>query len=79
MKLSSERRAVLLSEMQLATQFNTKAWCRRFGISPRQVKRLRAEARELLAELALKGPVQCHVVVFNSGGSKRPAPKVEAA
>ena len=72
MKLTSNQRREILSEMQLATLFNTKAWVRRFSISPRQVKRLRAEARELLARKAQKGPVNFCVMELNSKqGSKR--------
>lgn len=66
MKLSREREAELLAELTLATQFNTKAWCRRYGVSARTVKRLRAKAREDLAEKAHKGPVNLRVLVLNS-------------
>ena len=58
-RLSPGDRAWLLNEMMLSSQFNTKAWSRRFGISPRQVRRLRAEAREILAATAANGPVLC--------------------
>lgn len=66
MKLSPQRRAELLAELALATQMNTKAWCRRYGIAPRTVKRLRAEAREALAQKARNGPINWRVLVLNS-------------
>jgi len=70
----------LMNELALATLFNTKSWARRFGISERLVKRLRAEARDQLAQMARKGPVHCQVLVFNSGSSsKQPGPKKAAA
>ncbi|MGO9038185.1 MAG: hypothetical protein ACLQKH_09385 [Steroidobacteraceae bacterium] len=46
MKLSAERRAELLAEMRLAQFFTEKEWNRRFGVSPRTLRRLRAEALE---------------------------------
>jgi hypothetical protein len=49
MKLSRDDRRAIINEMVLSELFSEKAWARRYGISPRTVKRLRAEARELIA------------------------------
>jgi hypothetical protein len=76
-RLSPGDRAWLLNEMMLSSQFNTKAWSRRFGISPRQVRRLRAEAREILAATAANGPVLCQVKVLNIPAI--PSKRVKAA
>jgi hypothetical protein len=71
MKLSAEERQKILKEMQLVMLlFNTKRWAARYRISARQVKRLRAEARE---HLAPKGLFQVHIVVSNDLSSETPA------
>jgi hypothetical protein len=46
MKLASEQRAALLSEMRLAALFTEKRWAARYGVSIGTVRRLRAEARQ---------------------------------
>jgi hypothetical protein len=78
-KLSPDDRCEILKEMQLVDLlFNTKRWADRFRISERQVKRLRAEARELL--MAPKGPLHVRIVVSNDLISEPPAgSKVNAA
>jgi hypothetical protein len=65
--------------MQLVTLlFNPKRWAERYRISPRQVKRLRAEVRERL--VAPKGPFHVQIVVSNNLNSGQPAaPKVKTA
>jgi hypothetical protein len=45
-KLSPELREQLLNEMRLAALLNEKSWSRRYGLSPRQLRRLRAQALE---------------------------------
>ena len=42
-KLSPEQLRQLLWEMELAEQFTEKRWSERFHISPRSIRRLRAE------------------------------------
>ncbi len=71
MKLSPERRRAILDEMVLAELFSEKAWCRRYQISARTVKRLRAEARELLARqlAAQNGPFNVVVMALNNSGN----------
>jgi hypothetical protein len=49
MRLSRDDRRAIINEMVLSELFSEKAWARRYGISQRTVKRLRAEARELIA------------------------------
>jgi hypothetical protein len=46
MKLTPEQRRAILAEMRLAELFTEKMWARRYRISTRTVKRLRAAARE---------------------------------
>lgn len=70
MKLTPDQLRELFNEMELAELFNTKTWSRRFGISPRQVKRLRAMVRERLAARAPKGPVNIVVMAFNQVNAK---------
>jgi hypothetical protein len=48
-KLSRDDRRAIINEMVLSELFSEKAWSRRYGISVRTVKRLRAQARELIA------------------------------
>jgi|HubBroStandDraft_1064217.scaffolds.fasta_scaffold24768_2 hypothetical protein len=45
-KLSRERLAELLNEMELADQFTEKRWADRFGISIPYVRYLRRQARD---------------------------------
>lgn len=71
MKLSSERRAELLNEMELAEQFTEKRWAARFGISIPTVRRLRREARERRERLIPNVSQDLHVIVFNSNGSRK--------
>lgn len=78
MKLTAEKRRAILNEMQLAELFTLKSWCQRYNVSERTAKRLRAEAREILAKLALKGPVICHVMMLTDGGRTKPAPRKAA-
>jgi len=70
-KLSSERRAELLNEMELAEQFTEKRWAARFGISIPTVRRLRREARERRERLIPNVSQDLHVIVFNSNGSRK--------
>lgn len=65
MKLTKDERREIIAEMRLADLFNVKMWSHRFGISPRTVKRLRAEART--RPLARKGPAQHLVLCVNIG------------
>lgn len=46
MKLPLARREELLNEMRLAALLNEKSWCRRYGVSSRTLRRLRAKALE---------------------------------
>jgi hypothetical protein len=74
-KLTPEQRVELLNEMRLAEIFNTKMWSRRFGISPRTVKRLRAELRGQptgpMGATAPNGPATAQVLPLNAGSAKR--------
>jgi hypothetical protein len=63
MKLKPDQRRAIMNEMILSELFSEKAWARRYGISVRTVKRLRAEARE---RMALMVPENIHVTLFNS-------------
>lgn len=63
MKLKPDQRRAIINEMVLSELFSEKAWARRYGISPRTVKRLRAEARE---RMALNVPQNISVTLFNS-------------
>jgi len=78
-KLSPQQHREILAEMQLAALFNVKSWARRYNISPRTVKRLKAEALERMARIAQKGPIHCQVTVFNSNSGPPPRPTVAAA
>jgi hypothetical protein len=71
MKLSSEQRAELLNEMELAEQFTEKRWSARFGISIPTVRRLRREARERRERLIPNVSQELHVIVFNINGSRK--------
>lgn len=68
MKLKPDQRRAIMNEMILAELFSEKVWARRYGISVRTVKRLRAEARE---RLALSVPQNISVMLFN--GSRKTA------
>jgi hypothetical protein len=70
MKLKADQRRVLLNEMILAELFSEKAWARRYGVSIRTVKRLRAEARE---RMALMVPANIHVTLFNANRERKRA------
>ena len=48
MKLRPEERRAIINEMVLSELFSEKSWVKRYGISARTVKRLRAEAREMI-------------------------------
>jgi DNA-directed RNA polymerase specialized sigma24 family protein len=63
MKLKPDQRRAILNEMILSELFSEKAWARRYGISARTVKRLRAEARERLAQSV---PQNISVTLFNA-------------
>ena len=66
-KLSPEQRREILAEMQLVHRlFNPKRWAERFQISPRQVERLRAEAR--LGPMAERPPDTLRIVCFSTNG-----------
>lgn len=66
MRLTPEQRAAILAEMRLAELFNTKRWAERYQISPRQVKQLRALARDPL--YAPKGQATTVEVRFTVNG-----------
>jgi DNA-directed RNA polymerase specialized sigma24 family protein len=68
MKLKPDQRRAIINEMVLSELFSEKAWARRYGVSVRTVKRLRAEARE---RLALNVPESISVTLFN--GSRKTA------
>jgi FixJ family two-component response regulator len=70
MKLKADQRREIINEMILAELFSEKAWARRFQISPRTVKRLRAEARE---RMALMVPENIQVTLFNSNRERKRA------
>lgn len=76
-RLSADRRAELLNEMELADQFTEKRWAARFGISIPTVRRLRREARERSDRLIPNVSNDVHVIVFNSNGP--PKKRVRAA
>jgi hypothetical protein len=68
MKLKPDQRRAILNEMILSELFSEKAWARRYGISARTVKRLRAEARD---RMALNVPENIQVTLFNAGSRER--------
>jgi hypothetical protein len=76
MKLTPERKAELLNEMELAEQFTEKRWAARFGISIPTVRRLRREARERRERLIPNLSHDVHVVMFTGA---RPSKKASAA
>jgi hypothetical protein len=65
-KLTAEQHAEIIAEMRLAELFSVKMWARRYGVSPRTVKRLRVEARQ--RPLARNGPEQHVVLCLTVGG-----------
>jgi hypothetical protein len=70
MKIKPDQRRALMNEMILAELFSEKAWARRYGVSIRTVKRLRAEARE---RMALNVPQNISVMLFNGGRERKRA------
>ena len=64
--LPPAREAELLAEMELAELFTEKMWQRRYGLSPRTLRRLRAKMRERQRPVAALGPDTVHVVVIQS-------------
>jgi hypothetical protein len=70
MKLKADQRRALVNEMILAELFSEKAWSRRYGVSIRTVKRLRAEARE---RMALMVPDNIHVTLLNTNRERKRA------
>jgi AraC-like DNA-binding protein len=66
-KLSPQRLAELLNEMELADQFTEKRWAARFGISVPYVRYLRRQARERRRRLLIPNQSQdLHVVCFST-------------
>jgi len=70
MKLSPERRAELLNEMELADQFTEKRWAERYGLSISSIRGYRRLARER-REFIPNQQHDVHVVVFNSNGPRK--------
>ncbi len=72
-KLSPERERDLLNEMELAELLTEKAWQRRYGISPRTIRRLRARVRERRRETGLRPDVDlalCFATPSTAGARK---------
>jgi hypothetical protein len=65
-KLSPERLAELLNEMELADQFTEKRWAARFGISIPYVRYLRRQARERRERMIPNQSQDLHVVCFST-------------
>lgn len=70
MKLSRDDRRAIINEMVLSELFSEKAWARRYGISARTVKRLRAQARELIA---INAPRNIQVFLLDGARDKKRA------
>lgn len=71
MKLSPERLAELLNEMELADQFTEQRWAARFGLSVPSIRRYRRIARERRDRLIPNQSQDLHVVVFNGNGPRK--------